>query len=165
MKTQSRPPADCLPKDLAQELGKTQPFASSEQEAFLNLARTYEALASEFDRLFKAHGLSGPQYNALRILRGHAEPMQVYEIAELMVTPQTDITRLVDRLEQAGFVSRERCGEDRRVVWVTLTATGKNVLKKLDRPVKELHERQFQHFSKRELQTLSQLLFKARHPD
>jgi MarR family transcriptional regulator, 2-MHQ and catechol-resistance regulon repressor len=160
MKTQALPPAN-----LAAEIGKTQPFASPEQEAFLNLACTYEALGGEFDRLFKTHGLSSPQYNALRILRGHAEPMQVYQIAELMVTPQTDITRLVDRLEQAGFVSRERCGEDRRVVWVTLTAAGKNVLKKLDRPVKELHERQFQHFSRRELATLSQLLFKARHPD
>jgi DNA-binding MarR family transcriptional regulator len=91
--------------------------------------------------------------------------MQVYEIAELMITRQTDITRLVDRLETAGFVGRERCGEDRRVVWVTLTAAGRSVLKKLDRPVKELHERQFQHLTRRELATLSQLLFKARHPD
>ena len=160
MKTAARSPAG-----IAAELGKREPFASPEQEAFLNLARSYEALAGEFDRLFKTHGLSSPQFNALRILRGHAEPMQVYQIAELMVTPQTDITRLVDRLEQAGFVSRERCGEDRRVVWVTLTAAGKNVLKKLDGPVKELHERQFQHFGRRELATLSQLLFKARHPD
>ena len=71
--------------------------------------------------------------------------MQVYQIAERMVTPQTDITRLVDRLEAAGFVGRERCGEDRRVVWVTLTAAGKSVLKKLDRPVNELHEKQFAH--------------------
>lgn len=165
MPTQARPPADCLPKDLAQELGKSQPFACPEQEAFLNLARTYESLAGDFDRLFKDHGLSGPQYNALRILRGHAEPMQVYQIAELMVTPQTDITRLVDRLEQAGFARRERCGDDRRVVWVTLTASGKRVLKKLDRPVNELHQRQFQHFNQRELHTLNQLLFKARHPD
>ena len=153
------------PANLADEIGKSHSFASPEQEAFLNLARTSEALSSEFDRLFKEHGLSGPQYNALRILRGHAEPMQVYEIAELMITPQTDITRLVDRLEQAGFVSRARCGEDRRVVWVTLTAVGKSVLKKLDRPVKELHERQFQHLTRRELAALSQLLFKARHPE
>jgi len=164
MPTKTSPPADSLPKDLAQELGKSQPFASPEQEAFLNLARTYESLAGDFDRLFKEHGLSSPQYNALRILRGEGQPMQVYQIAERMVTPQTDITRLVDRIEQAGFALRERCGDDRRVVWVTLTAAGKSVLKKLDRPVNELHERQFQHLSQRELGTLSQLLFSARHP-
>ena len=125
MPTKTSPPADRLPKDLAQELGKSQPFASPEQEAFLNLARTYESLAGDFDRLFKEHGLSSPQYNALRILRGEGQPMQVYQIAERMVTPQTDITRLVDRLEVAGFALRERCGDDRRVVWVTLTAAGK----------------------------------------
>jgi MarR family transcriptional regulator, 2-MHQ and catechol-resistance regulon repressor len=165
MPTKIRPHAAAPPKDLAAELGKREPFASPEQEAFLNLARTYESLAGDFDRLFKEHGLSSPQFNALRILRGHAEPMQVYQIAERMVTPQTDITRLVDRLELAGFVKRERCGEDRRVVWVTLTAAGKSVLKKLDRPVNELHQQQFRHFNQRELHTLSQLLFKARHPD
>jgi DNA-binding MarR family transcriptional regulator len=164
MPAEIRQAADSVPKNLAQELGKSQPFASREQEAFLNLARTYESLAGDFDRLFKEHDLSSPQYNALRILRGEGQPMQVYQIAERMVTPQTDITRLVDRLEAAGFALRERCGDDRRVVWVTLTAAGKNVLKKLDRPVSELHERQFQHLSQRELSTLSQLLFKVRHP-
>jgi DNA-binding MarR family transcriptional regulator len=159
MKTAAR-----FPAGIAAELGKREPFASLEQEAFLNLARTYETLAGEFDHLFKEHGLSSPQYNAMRILRGVGEPMQVYQIAERMVTPQTDITRLVDRLEAAGFVERERCGEDRRVVWVTLTAAGKSVLKKLDRPVSALHERQFAHVSRKDLAQLSDLLYRVRHP-
>ena len=107
------------PADLAQELGKRNPFDSLGQEAFLNLARTYARLAGEAERLLKEHNLSGPQYNGLRILRGEGQPMQVYQIAERMVTPQTDITRLVDRLEKSGFVARGTCGEDRRVVWVT----------------------------------------------
>jgi DNA-binding MarR family transcriptional regulator len=159
MKTKASPAVG-----LAAEIGKRGPFASPEQEAFLNLARTYEALASQFDRLFKQHGLSNPQYNALRILRGEGRPMQVYQIAQRMITPQTDITRLADRLEHSGLVARARCGEDRRVVWVTLTAAGKKVLKKLDRPVHQLHKRQFQHFASAELRTLNQLLFRARGP-
>lgn len=159
MKTSTRKPVG-----IAVELGKSQPFASVEQEAFLNLARTYETLTGEFDHLFKEHGLSGPQYNALRILRGVGEPMQVYQIAERMVTPQTDITRLVDRLETAGFARRARCGEDRRVVWVTLTAAGKAVLKKLDRPVAELHQKQFAHLNRKELAQLCDLLYRVRHP-
>lgn len=150
------------PTDLADELGKTSPFRCPEQEAYLNLVRTYEYLAGGFARLFKKHGLSDPQYNALRILRGGGKPLQVYQIAERMVTPQTDITRLVDRLEKTGFVKRQRCGDDRRVVWVTLTEKGKAVLKKLDGPVMELHQTQFGHLSKRDVRTLSQLLFRSR---
>jgi MarR family transcriptional regulator, 2-MHQ and catechol-resistance regulon repressor len=152
------------PRDLADELGKTSPFLCPEQEAYLNLVRTHEHLAGDFARLFKQHGLSDPQYNALRILRGEGKPMQVYQIAERMVTPQTDITRLVVRLEKAGLVERQRCGEDRRVVWVTLTDRGKAVLRKLDRPVKELHETHFRQLNERELKSLNQLLFRSRHP-
>ena len=88
--------------------------------------------------------------------------MQVYQIAERMVTPQTDVTRLVDRLEEPGLVQRERCGEDRRVVWVTLTKPGKDILRKLDKPVAELHESQFAGLSKTELQQLSDRLFRSR---
>jgi DNA-binding MarR family transcriptional regulator len=157
MRTVSRP------RDLAEEIGKSSPFLCPEQETYLNLVRTCQQLSGDFARLFKEHGLSDPQYNALRILRGEGKPMQVYQIAERMVTPQTDITRLVDRLEKAGYVRRERCGEDRRVVWVTLTAKGRSLLKRLDRPVRELHKAQLGHLSGSELKGLSQFLFRSRH--
>jgi DNA-binding MarR family transcriptional regulator len=153
------------PHDLADEIKKTSPFNCPEQEAYLNLVRTCEHLAGDFAQLFKKHGLSDPQYNALRILRGEGRPMQIYQIAQRMVTPQTDITRLVVRLEKAGLVERERCGEDRRVVWVALTGRGASILRKLDRPVKELHQRQFRRLSESELRTLSQLLFRSRHQE
>lgn len=152
------------PADLAAELGKRNPFDNLAVEAVLNIARTSAVLTGEAEHLLKEHGITGPQYNALRILRGEGQPMQVYQIAERMVTPQSDITRLVDRLEKSGLVTRERCGEDRRVVWVTLTAAGKSIVKKLDRPLVELHDRQFQHLSQRDLKTLNELLFRVRHP-
>jgi DNA-binding MarR family transcriptional regulator len=152
------------PADLAAELGKRNPFDNLAVEAVLNIARTSAVLTGEAEHLLKEHGITGPQYNALRILRGESAPMQVYQIAERMVTPQSDITRLVDRLEKSGLVTRERCGDDRRVVWVTLTAAGKSIVKKLDRPLVELHDRQFQHLSQRDLKTLNELLFRVRHP-
>jgi len=152
------------PADLAAELGKRNPFDNLAQEAALNIARTSAVLLNEAEHLLKGHGITGPQYNALRILRGEGQPMQVYQIAERMVTPQSDITRLVDRLEKSGLVKRERCGEDRRVVWVTLTAAGTSIVKKLDRPIVELHNRQFQHLSQRDLKALNELLFRVRHP-
>ena len=90
--------------------------------------------------------------------------MQIYEIAERMIAPQTDISRLIDRLVASGLVSRDRCGEDRRVVWVNLTTKGKSLLRKLARPVDELHLSQFKNLNQRELATLNRLLFKARKP-
>ncbi len=159
MGAKSTPPAD-----LAAELGKRNPFDNPAVEAVLNIARTSAVLTGEAEHLLKEHGITGPQYNALRILRGEGQPLQVYQIAERMVTPQTDITRLIDRLEKSGLVTRERCGEDRRVVWVTLTAAGKTIVKKLDRPLVELHDRQFQHLNQRDLKTLNDLLFRVRHP-
>jgi DNA-binding MarR family transcriptional regulator len=146
-------------------LRKRDPFDSREQEAFLNLVRTYEALASEFDALFKAHGISDSQYNVLRILRGAAdakEQMGVYDIAERMLTRQPDMTRLIHRMEQAGLVERKRCEADRRIVWVTLTRRGKVLVNRLDTPVIDLHRLQLGHLGARRLAELSRLLFDAR---
>jgi DNA-binding MarR family transcriptional regulator len=79
-----------------------------------------------------------------------------------MISPQTDISRLIERLANTGLVSRDRCGEDRRVVWVNLTSKGKAILKKLTKPLEELHRSQFQDLSDRDLATLNRLLFRAR---
>jgi DNA-binding MarR family transcriptional regulator len=150
--------------DLASEIGKRGTFASLQQETCLNLVRTHEQLSGEFVQLFKSVGLSSPQYNALRILRGENKPLQIYDIAERMISPQTDISRLIDRLVKTEMVSRDRCKEDRRVVWINLLAKGKAILKKLDKPLDKLHRSQFVNLSERELATLNRLLFRARRP-
>ena len=149
-------------KDLAREIGKSGGFELPEQEAYLNLLRTCQSLAGEFERLFEQYGLSDAQYNALRILRGHGKAMQVYQVAGQMVTRQPDITRLFDRLEKAKLIKRRRCEEDRRVVWVELTQAAREVLKKLDEPVLRLHRKQLGHLGPRKLRQLSQLLTEAR---
>ncbi len=147
---------------LSGELQKRQGFDNPQQEAFLNLVRTHSLLTGEFAKLFKEHGISDAQYNALRILRGHGKPMHIHQIAERMVTEQTDISRLIVRLDKAGLVKREQCAADRRVVWITLTPTGKALLRKLDKPVIRLHQSQFQQLTKKELKLLNELLFKSR---
>src|SRR5262249_61612808 len=108
---------------------KKQPFDSAEQEAMLNLMRTTDHLQHQLDRLLRAHGLkSSSQYNVLRILRGEGKRLPVLEIAARTVTVVPGITGLIDRLEAAGLVNRERDTEDRRVVFVTITAKGLGVL-------------------------------------
>ena len=132
------------------------------QEVYLSLFRTHEALLFEFKQLLKEQGLSDPQYNVLRILRGNAKPLQVYRVADRMLTREPDITRLFDRLVRAELVERTRCEADRRVVWVNLTTTGRELVDKLDRPVMMLHRKQLGHLGVRKLRLLSELLEEAR---
>jgi DNA-binding MarR family transcriptional regulator len=149
--------------DLQAELRKKKPFDSLEQEVGLNLARTEDELMQEFGKLFGEHGLSASQYNVLRILRGlGGEGTPCQEIAAQMINRMPDITRLVDRLEEAGLVERQRTRADRRVVLVKITRKGTNVLAKLDRPVLDLHKKLLGHLSGAELTELNRLLAKVR---
>jgi DNA-binding MarR family transcriptional regulator len=151
---------------LQEEIRKKHPFASLEQEACLNLVRTMDHLSQEVQLLFQDHGISGPQYNVLRILRGHGgDGLPCCEIMAQMLTRMPDITRLVDRLEEAGLVGRMRSQEDRRVVRVSMTAAGLELLARLDRPVLEMHQRQLAHLTRKEVAELNRLLVKVRRPE
>lgn len=148
---------------LAEEIGKKHSFANLQQETFLNLMRTHALLTGEFkQKLFRPMGISHEKYNVLRILAGENRPMQIYEIAERMIAPNTDISRLIERMVDTELISRERCDRDGRVVWISLQTEGKRILKKLAQPVDDLHETQFGSLSNSELKTLNRLLFKAR---
>lgn len=152
-----------LPK-LQQELKKKRPFASPTQEAALNVLRTNDQLQIRFTRLFRDHGITSSQYNVLRILRGEGKPLPILEIANRTVTVVPGITGLIDRLERAGFVRRERCATDRRVIYVALTDQGAKTLAELDEPVLALHEKLLGHLSRDELKELTRLLEKVREP-
>lgn len=147
---------------LQHEIKKRKPFDSLEQEAMLNLVRTHDRLQIQFVRLFRQFGLTTTQYNVLRILRGAAKPLPILEIAEQMLTAVPGITGLIDRLEQAGWVARVRCQEDRRVIFVELTKEGTSLLAKLDEPVVTQHKQLLGHLTRDELTQLVKLLEKAR---
>ncbi len=114
-------------------------------------------LAGEFDALFKAHGLSQPKYNVLRILRGHGGPIPSLSIAGEMVTRVPDVTRILDRLEASGYVERQRSDTDRRVVLVSITQQGLEKLDTLEEPVRDLHKKQLGHMPASDLGLLSEL--------
>lgn len=133
-----------------------------EVRVYVELARAQDGLWNDFLPLFERHGLTHQQYNVLRILRGGAArglPCQV--IGERMVYRSVDVTRLVDRLDAAGWVARARIADDRRVVLVKLTARGRELLAALDQPVLELHREQLAHLKKSELESLRRLLRKV----
>jgi DNA-binding MarR family transcriptional regulator len=147
---------------LQRDLKKKRPFDVVEQEVTLNIVRTSDQLQIRFTRLLRDFGLTPSQYNVLRILRGAGEPLPILEIASRTITVVPGITGLVDRLEQAGFVSRQRCAADRRVIYVSLTAKAAKLLATIDQPLLDLHKKLLRAVPAAELRQLSDLLEKVR---
>lgn len=149
---------------LQHELKRKQPFDVPEQEAMLNIVRTADQLQLRFARMFRRFGLTPQQYNILRILRGEGAPLPILEIAARMITVVPGITGLIDRLESAGLVSRKRCDNDRRVIYVVITPKALNLLGEIDEPLAALHRELLGHLNAEELTQISSLLEKAREP-
>lgn len=140
-------------------------FDSLEQEAYLNLWRTYDRLRTLEDQLFAEHGLTAQQYNALRLLRGsHPEPMPTLAIGSRLISRAPDITRLLDRLDERGLVVRDRRAENRRVVMIGITEAGLALLRELDKAVRDCNKSQLGHLKPAELKTLIDLLRAVRKP-
>ncbi len=141
---------------------KVRPKATPEEAAFLDLLRTADALTRGAEGVLKAEDLSLTQYNVLRILRGAPEGLACGEVASRMITRDPDITRLLDRMEKRGLISRARQSRDRRLVLTRLTPEGRNLVDGLDEPVQKIHRRQLGHMRKDQLQALARLLAAAR---
>ena len=129
-----------------------------EEAAYLNLLRTTDLLSRNLVQVLKTHGLSPTQYNVLRILRGAGEGLLCGEISNRMITRDPDVTRLLDRMEKRGLISRCREMEDRRAVLTRITPEGLKVLASLDQPVREAHLRQLGHLGRERLKSLTELL-------
>ena len=144
---------------LAAEIRQKKPFALLEEEAVLNLVRTHEFLQQRQTDFFKQFQLTPTQYNILRILRGAGKAgVTCSQAAERMVAADPDITRLLDRLEARELIDRQRGSEDRRVVISRITAQGIALLKEIDRPLAEFHQRQLGHIGKERLAQLIEIL-------
>lgn len=136
--------------------------ACPEEVAYIDLVRTCDLLSRRPALLLKDEDLSATQYNVLRILRGSPDGLPCGEIASRMITRDPDVTRLLDRLEKRGLISRWRETQDRRVVMTRITSEGLKLLARLDRPVQEMHRRQLGHLHKHRLQQLLGLLREVR---
>ena len=148
---------------LQEELRQKKPFASREEEVYLNIQYTAEALWWGVSETLKRVELTPTQYNVLRILRGAgAEGASCGTISERLVTKDSDITRLLDRLDARGLISRGRELKDRRRITTRITRDGLRILAELDGPIEECHRRQLGHLGEKQLATLSRLLDAAR---
>jgi DNA-binding MarR family transcriptional regulator len=140
---------------------KTRP-GTPETNLFVAMMQIADILGSQAEQIVKTAGLTGAQYNVLRILRGAGNGLACKEIGERMISRDPDITRLLDRMEKRELITRERQSDDRRVVKTCITAKGLELLKVLDHPVRELHKRQFQRMSPARLTALAAMLEQVR---
>ena len=154
MATSSVPPSSRKPR-----------FDSPEQEAFLNLWRTYDCLKALEEELFTKFQLSAQQYNALRLLRSvYPASMQTLALGRLLISRSPDTTRMLDRLEQRQLIIRERRIENRRVVEIAITQQGLDLLDEMASDVQAMHKRQLGHLNRTEQRELTALLKRIREP-
>jgi DNA-binding MarR family transcriptional regulator len=152
-----------MARRLQAEIKQKAPFAGIEEEVYLNVLKTGDALSQSVESLLRTSGLSLTQYNVLRILRGAgAAGLTCGETAQRMVTHDPDVTRLLDRLERRGLITRSRDARDRRVVTARITREGLRLIAALDKPLAALQRRLFRHMPHQELKKLSSLLEKVR---
>jgi DNA-binding MarR family transcriptional regulator len=136
---------------------------SAAESAFLSVVRAAGGLLRGVEVLLNRYGLTTAQYNVLRILRGAGEQGACgREIAGRLIAAEPDITRLLDRMEKRGLISRRRDAQDRRFVTTRITPSGLVTIAAMDEPVAELHRGQFGRLSGAELIQLTAVLEKVR---
>jgi len=145
------------------EIRQTAPFASLREELWLNLSRTAAEIGHKIEQTLRPYGLSGTQYNVLRILRGAGpDGLCQYEIKARLVAQVPDVPRILDRMERAGWIQRVRAESDRRMVMTTLSECGLKLVNQLDEPLPEIMSGLFLGLSEADQMMLNELLVVAR---
>ncbi|MDR3723058.1 MAG: MarR family winged helix-turn-helix transcriptional regulator [Terracidiphilus sp.] len=152
--------------ELKLEIIQEPPFFSVEEEAFLNLLRSADALQRAFHLKTRDFGLTSTQYNVLRILRGaHPNGLTCSAIGGRMIAAEPDITRLLGRLKGLGLIEQERDQQDRRVVWTRIAPAGLELLARMDPVIRRVPVELLGHMNPGELKDLIKLLEAARNLD
>jgi len=136
-----------------------QPKPTREEQVAVRLARLTFRLMHDMEQVLKPFGLTGVQYNALRILNGAGrEGLCGTDLRDRLLTAVPDVPRLLDRLDEAGLVTRERDPENRRFVVARISPAGVDVLVKSASAIATMHRRQWKNFSAKQLDELIRLL-------
>lgn len=147
---------------LLNELKQSRPFRFPGLEASVALLRTTAQLRRLLEADLGRNGITLQQFNVLRILRGAGEAVPTMDIADRMVEQEPGITRLLGRLESKGLIERRRCADDGRRVLVGITQAGIQVLDQVGDPTDFLGHETDSGMSATDLDTLIELLDKAR---
>ena len=136
-------------------------FKSEYQKAIINLIYTYNWTTEKLKHIFDKEGITGQQFNILRILRGSDKPLSTLQIRERMLDKMSDTSRIVDRLVLKELVKKNTCEKDKRLVDVTISDKGKRLLHKMDAFEPEI-EAVVKSLTEEEAATFNNLLDKIR---
>lgn len=144
-----------MPQGLQAEIKQSIPFRSAATEAMLSILRTAVVIEHRLGEALKPFGITGPQHNVLRILRGAGEKgLCGREIGERLVARVPDVPRMLERMEAMQLITRVRDAEDRRHVTARITPKGLELLSRVE-PVMDQAERQrFGHMSADQIQAI-----------
>lgn len=146
-----------LENDISQDY-----FRNNHQKAIINLIYTYNWVSEKTKAIFDKEEITAQQFNILRILRGSGTPLSTLQIRERMLDKMSDTSRIVDRLIIKGLAKKTICKQDKRLVDVSITSKGNQLLSKLDTFEKEM-DAIFSDLTNEEAQQLNKLLDKARN--
>lgn len=146
---------------IAEAIQQKRPFRNSYQMAMVNLIYTHNWVTDQLRQHLKPYGVTMKQYNVLRILKGAGEPITTSVIRERLLDKMSDASRMVERLHQRGLVVRNTCSGDKRLVDVTLSRAGEELLQNM-KGIEQSMDAIFEKLSKEEATLLSELLDKLR---
>ena len=147
---------------LAEELKMNRPFSLLEEEAALSILRTADVLQQRNAEVLKPFEMTAAQYNVLRILRGSPEGLACGQVAERMINRDPDVTRLLDRMENRNWITRQRGTCDRRVVTARITVAGLKVLEQIDPVIVAALRRYFGSLGEKKLRQAIDLMEQIR---
>ena len=139
-------------------------FRNEYQKGIINLIYTYNWMNEKMKSVFDKEGITGQQYNILRILRGAGKPISTLQIRERMLDKMSDTSRIVDRLVLKGLAQKTTCKNDKRLVDVSISAKGKKILANIDEYEKDM-DAILGNLTDAEAKTLNNLLDKIRQSD
>jgi DNA-binding MarR family transcriptional regulator len=137
-------------------------FKSEQQRMVVNLLYTSNWLKNIHSDLLQPFDITSQQYNILRILRGNGDWMTMNTVKERMIDKSPNTTRLADKLVTKKYVERKRCEEDRRVVYVKITAKGIKLMSEIDEKSMKPFEKIADKISNKDAAIVSTILDKLR---
>jgi DNA-binding MarR family transcriptional regulator len=135
-------------------------FKDDHHRAIVNLRYTSNWIGAYYNQQLEQFNLTLPQFNILRILRGAGDALSVQMVKERMLEPSPNTTRLIDKLLDKGFVKRQRCKSDRRVIYLKITNEGLENLEKVDTVFDDMSLKN--NLTKDEAEKLNNILDKLR---
>ena len=148
-----------IEKDISQSK-----FRSEYQKATINLIYTFNWMSERLKAMLDQYDITPQQFNILRILRGAGKPISTLQIRQRMLEKMSDTSRIVDRLLKKGLVQKVVCEGDRRLVDVSISASGLALLERIDVHQDDM-DSVFKNLDEEQAITLNNLLDKIRSTD